>query len=294
MKSLVNTLLVLSSLLLALPSMAREPLPERIASTDPGAYRVGSGAHQGAGEIHYDTLIPGSAFTTNFNFVHRGFLPPGGGIGHHFHNQMEEMYFILDGEAEFTINGRTSTIKGPAAVPCRMGDSHAILNVTDKPVQWMNIAVTTRKGIYDNFDLGDDRVGAAQDKVPVFVNARFDKSLLQPMPGLHGGTGTAFYRRALNPDVFFTNWSYVDHLVLPEGVTVGKKRHANVEEIYYIQSGAGMITVNDETAPISKDDALVIPLNDVHSIANTGDSDLQILIIGAVTQKWMLDTIEME
>jgi mannose-6-phosphate isomerase-like protein (cupin superfamily) len=244
--------------------------------------------------VHYSTLIPDSAFTTNFRFVHRGFLPPGSGIGHHFHNHMEEMYFILDGEAEFTINGRTSTITGPAAVPCRMGNSHAILNVTDKPVQWMNISVTTRKGIHDKFDLGDDRVGAAQDEIPVFINARFDKSLLQPRPNLHGGTGTALYRRTLQPEVFFTNWSFVDHLVLPEGVTVGKKRHANVEEIYYIQSGEGMITINDETAPIKKDDALIISLNDVHSIVNTGDSDLEIIIIGAATQKWMLDTIEME
>ena len=290
----VNTLLPLTLVLVALPAMARDSLAERIASDDPSTYRVSSGAHAGAGEVHYGTLIPGSAFTTNFLFVHRGTLQPDSSIGHHFHNHMEEMYFIFDGEAEFTINGRTSTITGPAAVPCRMGDSHAILNVTDKPVQWMNIAVSTRKGIYDKFDLGDDRVGAAQDEIPVFINARFDKSLLEPRPSLHGGTGTALYRRALIPEVFFTNWSFVDHLVLPEGVTVGKKRHANVEEIYYILSGSGMITINDETAPIKKDDALAISLNDVHSIVNSGDSDLEIIIIGAATQKWMLDTIDVE
>jgi len=289
MKTIVITLLLLS-----LPAMAREPLPERIASLDPSTYRVAVGAHAGAGELHYSTLIPGSAFTTNLLFVHAGDLQPGGGIGHHFHNHMEEMYFILDGEAEFTINGHTSTIAGPVAVPCRMGDSHAILNVTDQPVKWMNIAVSTRKGIYDKFDLGDDRVGAAQDEIPVFVNGRFDKSLLEPSPNLHGGTGTALYRRVLQPEVFFTNWSFVDHLVLPEGVTVGKKRHANVEEIYYIVNGEGTITINDETAPIRKDDALAVSLNDVHSIANSGDSDLEIIIIGAATQKWMLDTIDME
>src|SRR5438034_2910021 len=49
----------------------------------------------------------------------------------------EEMFVILDGEAQFTIDGRTSVLKGPAGAPCRMGHMHAIYNATDKPVQWM-------------------------------------------------------------------------------------------------------------------------------------------------------------
>ena len=64
---------------------------------------------------------------------------------------------ILDGEAQFTIDGRTSTLKGPAGAPARMGHSHAIYNATDKPVEWMNINVTSFRGIYDAFDLGDGR-----------------------------------------------------------------------------------------------------------------------------------------
>ena len=47
-------------------------------------------------------------------FLHRGEIPPGAGIGHHFHNTVEEMFVILDGEAQFTIDGRTATVKGPA------------------------------------------------------------------------------------------------------------------------------------------------------------------------------------
>ena len=52
------------------------------------------------------------------------------------------------------------------------------------------------------------------------------------MPDNYGGRGTVRYRRALPPEVFFTNWSYVDHLVLPESASVGKKRHEGVEEFY--------------------------------------------------------------
>ena len=113
-------------------------------------------------------MLTASDFQSNLLFLHRGVLPPKTGIGQHFHNTMEEMFVILNGEAQFTIDGRTSVIKGPAGAPCRMGHSHAIYNATDQPVEWMNIAVATVKGKYDNFDLGDTRVGATLDPIPQF------------------------------------------------------------------------------------------------------------------------------
>ena len=89
------------------------------------------------------------------------------------------MFVILDGEAQFTIDGRTSTLKGPAGAPARMGHSHAIYNATDKPVQWMNINVTAFRGVYDAFDLGDGRVGAPLDPVPQFMSMQLDPARLR-------------------------------------------------------------------------------------------------------------------
>jgi uncharacterized cupin superfamily protein len=114
----------------------------------------------------------------NLNFLIRGRLQPGGGIGHHFHNTCEEMLFILDGEAEFTVDGRTALIKGPAGAPSRMGHSHALYNPTGKPVEYLNINVGATKGHCDNFDLGDSRIGVPKDPIPVFMSARLDGSLL--------------------------------------------------------------------------------------------------------------------
>ena len=106
-------------------------------------------------------------------------IEPKSGIGAHFHNYCEEMFVILDGEAQFTINGRTSTLKGPAGAPARMGSSHAIYNPTDASAQWMNINVTAFRGVYDAFDLGDGRVGAPLDPVPQFMAMRLDTGRLQ-------------------------------------------------------------------------------------------------------------------
>ena len=286
--------LLIAMLLLAAPLAAGDALEKRIVHPDPDSYRARTGVHAGAGELRFGTLLPGSEFSTKFLFVHRGVIQPKSGIGHHVHSHMEEMFFILDGEAQFTINGHTSQIQGPASVPCRMSNSHAIYNPTDRPVQWMNIAVSTRKGKYDAFDLGDARVGAALDKIPVFISARYDKALLKPVEKMHGGRGTVNYRRALAPEVFYTDWSYVDHLVLPPGTATGKKKHAGVEEFYYVLDGAGVAHVNGESAPFQKDDGLAVLLSDMHSFENTGSSDLELLVVGVAVEKWQLDTVEVE
>jgi len=63
--------------------------------------------------------------------LHRGIIEPKSGIGQPFHNYCEEKFVIFDGEAQFTIDGRTATLKGPTRAPARMGHSHAIYNPTD-------------------------------------------------------------------------------------------------------------------------------------------------------------------
>jgi mannose-6-phosphate isomerase-like protein (cupin superfamily) len=80
-------------------------------------------------------------------FVHRGILKQKSSLGNHFHNNCEEMYVILDGEAQFTVDGRTSQLKAPLGAPCRLSHSHALYNPTDGPVQFLNIDVSMPVGI---------------------------------------------------------------------------------------------------------------------------------------------------
>ena len=266
--------------LLIVPLAAREPLAQRIVHTDPSRYRPSKAVHGGAGQLDFMSLLDAHSLDTNLFFLHRGVIQPKSGIGAHFHNQCEEMFVILDGEAQFTIDGRTSLLKGPAGAPCRMGHSHAIYNPTEKPVQWMNINVSAMKGTYDAFDLADSRVDAPLDPIPVFMTMRLDRALLRPVNGLSGGKGAAQYRRALDTPVFSGPWAYVDHLVLAPGAATGLHLHREVAEFYYVMNGDGGVTVASETAPIHSGDAIPIQLGDVHSFENTSSQPLEFLIVG--------------
>lgn len=264
------------------PLASSLPLAQRIGHAAPSTFRQLSHVHSGPGSMSFTSVLNTTALSTNFIFLHRGVIAPHSGIGAHFHHQCEEMFVILDpdSEAQFTIDGRTSVIKGPVGVPCGMGHSHAIYNHTDKPLQWLNVNVGMSK-VYDAFDLGDSRTeGMVLDKVPQFVTMKLEKTMLQEVPAMDGGRGMVSYRRALKPTVFNTTWAWVDHLVVKEGSTVGERAWSDVSEVYVVMDGYGEIWVDGECVVVKKDDAVPVDLGQARSITASGVGPLEFLIIG--------------
>ena len=273
------------------PQAAQAELSRRIAHTNPTAFRPSPAVHGGAGTMAFTALLNRGAVTPEFNFLHRGEIPPGAGIGHHFHNTVEEMFMILDGEAQFTIDGRTAVVKGPAGVICRTGHSHAIYNSGTKPVQWVNLNVSLNAGVYDNFDLGDTRAQAQLDPIPTFMVGRFDRDLLLRQ-GAGRGRGaapataaptTVLTRRVLAPPVFSTTWAYMDHVLVPAGVSTAESKHDSVGEAYYVIAGSGTVTVKgsaSETTPVQTGDAIPIKIGETSLFTNTGSEPLELFVMG--------------
>ncbi|MFC4094939.1 cupin domain-containing protein [Euzebyella saccharophila] len=259
-------------------------LSNRVSHNDPATYRELSNVHAGAGKMGFTQLIGRNELGTNFLYLHTGVIQPKSGIGHHFHHSIEEMYVILEGEAEYTINGRTSRIKAPALVPCKLGDSHGIYNASNKPLKWINFAVSNVKAKGDAFDLADDLKDTQLDEVPVFVSARLENEKLQSAKSLYIGQGITF-RRIFQAEVFKTNWNHVDHVSIAKRSMSKPRQLSGVEEVYYVIKGSGEVSVNGKSTAIKQDDSFYGLMGETISWKSTDNESLELLVIGITPSK---------
>ena len=72
------------------------------------------------------------------------------------------------------------------------------------------------------------------------------------------------------------NQSLAEARLMPGGRTA-PHFHRRTEEIYFITSGSGTMTIGDESRPVKVGDAIAIPPGMVHTIVNTGQQPLEFL-----------------
>ena len=64
----------------------------------------------------------------------------------------------------------------------------------------------------------------------------------------------------------------------------GKELEAHIdpmEEIYFVVNGEGEMTVGDDTRHVVPGDAIWIPAGDSHSLLNTGENEMFILVVAS-------------
>jgi uncharacterized cupin superfamily protein len=109
---------------------------------------------------------------------------------------------------------------------------------------------------------------------------KLDRARLKPVAPGNGVSGMVLRRRVLGPSVFYTPWSYVDHLLLAPGSSIATGSMADMSEAYYVISGEGVVTVDGESAAIHAGDAVPVDLGQSKAFAVNGDAPLELMVLG--------------
>lgn len=249
-------------------------------------YKPTPNCHKGAGTVFITDILGTPDFATNMRAISRGEIPPGASIGEHVHRNMEEIFIILNAPAQFTVNGHTAELPPGAMVICPKGSSHGIYNQNkDVSLDWLYFAVSMERDKWDAVDFGEDLANARVESPPLFLWTVLDRRLLKPAMNAHGGKGEILFRRCWDKDSFKTNWEFIDHCILPPGTSIGYHQHTMIEEVYYLVSGSGRVTVNDVTWDVKAGDAIPCTIGDSHGLYNNSNGEIELVVFSAAKEK---------
>lgn len=74
-------------------------------------------------------------FESSLHFLHELILEPGATIGAHTHHGSEEIYFMVEGAGEITVDGETAPMRPGDAVLTRSNSTHSFIVTGDNPVK---------------------------------------------------------------------------------------------------------------------------------------------------------------
>lgn len=68
-------------------------------------------------------------------------------------------------------------------------------------------------------------------------------------------------------------------LLYEPGQTTPEHKHSNIDEVFYVISGEGTITINNDEYVISEKDIILSPKGETHGFYNTSSSNWVVLQI---------------
>ena len=96
---------------------------------------------------------------------------------------------------------------------------------------------------------------------------------------MHGGEKIAQWKCLAGRNNLFGPWEAVECSWLPPGGASGEHLHSRTEQVAYIVSGSGVMTIDGKDQPDTAGDLITTCLGTRHGIRNVGSSDLVWLVI---------------
>lgn len=85
--------------------------------------------------------------------------------------------------------------------------------------------------------------------------------------------------------IFKENQLEIGLLLYAPGQTTPDHKHSDIDEVFYVVSGEGIITINNEKIPFKENDILFSPKGETHGFYNTSSSNWTVLQIKITANK---------
>ena len=97
------------------------------------------GVHGTRGLTQWACLARRAGLGGGWEAVEWASVPVGGVSGEHLHTRTEEVYVLLAGQGEITLDGRPSPVRAGDAILTGLGTTHGLRNTGAEPLEWLVI-----------------------------------------------------------------------------------------------------------------------------------------------------------
>ena len=91
--------------------------------------------HEGEGLCEHCSVFRAEDFGSPVRFLNYTIIPPQGSFGLHAHGNDNEIYIILEGQGEYTENGRTAQVTDGDIIVNGLYATHGIKNTGSVPMR---------------------------------------------------------------------------------------------------------------------------------------------------------------
>ncbi len=99
------------------------------------AGEIRSAMRGGSGDVHFEHIWkPAEEMYSKTRLYSKIILEPGSSIGYHIHENEEEMFYIISGEAVVNDNGETKVLHTGDSMITRSGEGHFVECQGNEPV----------------------------------------------------------------------------------------------------------------------------------------------------------------